>query len=96
VILDFDSITGKSYHRIEINENYYVPIDLLYKNSSSSIFIGVDGQQSNYDGSISDFFVFDWIKEITSTQKLVLKNNKTAHLIVFFKFSFAASVISYL
>jgi len=41
-------VTGKSYYRIESNEEYYVPMNLLYKNSNSLILIGVD----EYDMSI--------------------------------------------
>ncbi|CAF1073014.1 unnamed protein product [Rotaria sordida] len=41
-ILDFNSNTEKSYHRIGINEYYYVPINLFYKSSNLSISIGVD------------------------------------------------------
>jgi hypothetical protein len=42
-ILDPELVTGKYYHRIESNEDYYVPINLLYRNSVSSILLGVDG-----------------------------------------------------
>jgi len=42
VILDLNSITGKTFHRIEINEEFSIPIDLLYENSNSSIILAVD------------------------------------------------------
>jgi len=51
-ILDLDSVTGKSSHRIESNKDYYVPIDLLYKNSHSPIIIGIDEYDMN---------IYNWI-----------------------------------
>jgi hypothetical protein len=42
VILDLNSITGKTFHRIESNEEFSIPIDLLYENSNSSIILAVD------------------------------------------------------
>jgi hypothetical protein len=45
IILNLDSIDSKKYHRLaklDVNDEYYVPIDLLYSHSSSPIFISVD------------------------------------------------------
>ncbi|CAF1256037.1 unnamed protein product [Rotaria sordida] len=80
-ILDFNSNTEKSYHRIGINEYYYVPINLFYKSSNLSISIGVD--ENDPDGSISDFFEYHWITTMTLEKKLQLKNGKANHLIVY-------------
>ncbi len=44
-ILSVHSIDVKTHRRIariEVNDEYYMPIDLLYEHSSSPIFIGVD------------------------------------------------------
>jgi hypothetical protein len=45
VILSVNSVDTKEHRRIariDVNNEYYVPIDLLYEHSSSPIFIGVD------------------------------------------------------
>ena len=45
IILSIDSFNLKEYHkvsRINVDNEYYVPIDLLYTSSSSLIFFGVD------------------------------------------------------
>ncbi len=45
IILNIDSIDTKKHDqiaKIDINDEYPVPIDLLYKHSSSPIFIAVD------------------------------------------------------
>ena len=45
VILSIDSIDPKKHiriARIEVNDEYYVPLDLLYTHSSSPIFISID------------------------------------------------------
>lgn len=45
VILSIDSIDTKNHQRIariDVNGEYYVPLDLLYQHASSPIFIGVD------------------------------------------------------
>jgi hypothetical protein len=45
LILSIDSIDTKQHHRIakiDINDEYYIPIDLLYTHASSPIFIAID------------------------------------------------------
>jgi hypothetical protein len=45
VILNIDSIDTTKHHRIakiDVNKEYYVPIDLLYIHSNSPIFIAID------------------------------------------------------
>jgi hypothetical protein len=45
VILDVDSIEKKQYHqvaRVEVNDDYYLPIHLLYMRSSPRLFVGID------------------------------------------------------
>ena len=45
MILAVDSTNVSKHHRvarIEVNDDFHVPIDLLYKHSSSPIFIAVD------------------------------------------------------
>ncbi|CAF4497379.1 unnamed protein product [Rotaria socialis] len=79
-ILDRDSTTGKSYYRIEINEYYSVPINLLYKTNNPSIFISTD--ENDQSGPKGDFFAFDWMKATTQEQKLKSKNGKIFHFII--------------
>lgn len=45
LILNIDSVDSKKHHRvakIPIDEEYYMPLDLVYNYSSSPIFIAVD------------------------------------------------------
>lgn len=45
LILSIDSIDTKTHRRIAriaVNEEYYVPLDLLYEHQSSPIFISID------------------------------------------------------
>lgn len=45
LILNTDQIDEKKYNsitRIDINKDFYIPIDLLYGYSSSQIFIAID------------------------------------------------------
>ena len=45
VILNIDSIDPKKHQKIakiDVNKEYYIPIDLLYTHSSSPIFIAID------------------------------------------------------
>jgi hypothetical protein len=45
VILNIDSVDKTKHIKIatiDINKDYYVPIDLLYASSSSPIFIAID------------------------------------------------------
>ncbi|CAF3896761.1 unnamed protein product, partial [Rotaria magnacalcarata] len=79
-ILDRDSTTGKAYYRIEINEYYSVPINLLYKTNNPSIFISTD--ENDQSGTKADFFAFDWMKATTQEQKLKSKNGKIFHFII--------------
>ncbi|CAF1260195.1 unnamed protein product [Adineta steineri] len=84
IILNIDSVDPKKYHRmakIDINGEYYVPIDLLYTHSSSPIFISTD--ENEHNGEIYDFFSFDWEKEFLSERKLKLKTGKEANFIIF-------------
>jgi hypothetical protein len=41
-ILDLDSIANQSYHLIPSNEEFYIPINILYQNPNSSILMGID------------------------------------------------------
>jgi hypothetical protein len=45
LILDVDSTEMRNSNkvaRVEVNEEYYLPIDILYKHSSPRLFIGID------------------------------------------------------
>lgn len=45
IILNIDSIDPKKHERIariNVNEEYYVPLDFLYEHPSSPIFISID------------------------------------------------------
>lgn len=42
MVLDFDCITGKTFHQIESKEEFSIPIDLLYQSSNSPIFLGIN------------------------------------------------------
>ncbi|CAF4603370.1 unnamed protein product, partial [Rotaria sp. Silwood2] len=47
IILNIDSIDAKQYHtiaKIDVDDEYYVPIASLYRNSGPTIFIGIDGE----------------------------------------------------
>lgn len=44
-ILNIDSTDSKKYRKIakmHVNDEYYVPIDMLYKHSKSPIFVALD------------------------------------------------------
>jgi hypothetical protein len=108
-IFDLASVTGKISHRIDVNECYHVPMDLLYTNSNSSIFIGVDEYEigiprsdflfiffhrNDHTDSTGNFIVFDWVTNTTLEHKLQLKNGKTIHLIVYLFFRNLFSIYS--
>ncbi|CAF0945953.1 unnamed protein product [Adineta ricciae] len=81
VLLNVDSVNTKHHTdvaRIEVNQDYYVPIDLLYSSSKSSIFFSVDEGQED-----KDFFSFDWINEYSTERKLKLKTGKEANFVIF-------------
>jgi hypothetical protein len=45
LIVNVDSVDTKKYEqiaKIDINKDFYFPIDLLYAHSNSSVFIAVD------------------------------------------------------
>lgn len=45
VILSIDSVHTKTHRRIariQVNDEYYMPIDMLYQYASSTIFIAID------------------------------------------------------
>jgi hypothetical protein len=44
--------------------------------------------RNDQNGSVSDFFEFDWIRTKTQKQKLQLNNGQTVHLIVYIISSF--------
>ncbi|CAF3381063.1 unnamed protein product, partial [Rotaria sp. Silwood2] len=81
LVLNVDS-TGTRKHsrvaRIEINQDYCVPMDLLYTYASSPIFIAADEGEE-----INDFFSFNWDKEVVTERLLKLKNGNQANFIVF-------------
>jgi hypothetical protein len=45
LVLDVDSIESKTntrIARIDVNQDYYVPIDVIYKHPNALIFIAID------------------------------------------------------
>ncbi|CAF0751812.1 unnamed protein product [Rotaria sordida] len=83
-IISIDSLNTRQSQKvttIHVNEEYHVPINLLYAHSSSLIFIAIDEHENNEE--INDFFSFDWELEYTSERKLKLTNGKEAHFTVF-------------
>ncbi|CAF0895845.1 unnamed protein product [Rotaria sp. Silwood1] len=81
LILNVDSTDPKKYNRIariELNQDYHVPMDLLYAYASSPIFVAVDEGEE-----VNDFFSFDWDKEFSTERILKLKNGNQANFIVF-------------
>ncbi|CAF1265249.1 unnamed protein product [Rotaria sordida] len=81
LILNVDSTDSKNYSRIarvEVNEDYHIPMDLLYAYSSAPIFIAVDEGEE-----VNDFFSFDWDKEFSTERVVKLKNGNEANFIVF-------------
>ncbi|CAF3386362.1 unnamed protein product [Rotaria sp. Silwood1] len=83
-IISIDSIDTKQHRKvttIHVNDEYHVPIDLLYAHSTSLIFIAIDENENNEE--INDFFSFDWETEFAAEKKLKLKNGKEAHFTVF-------------
>ncbi|CAF1245225.1 unnamed protein product [Adineta ricciae] len=84
VILDSDSIETDVHHRLAtvgVNDEYYAPIDIIYRHASSPIFISVEENDNN--DKFYDFISFDWEKEFLSERKLKLKNGKNAHFVIF-------------
>ncbi|UJR35157.1 hypothetical protein I4U23_027926 [Adineta vaga] len=84
IILYIDSIDAKKYHRlgrIDVNDEYYVPIDVIYTHSNSPIFISVEENDQNNE--LFDFVSFDWEKEFLSERNLKLKNGKNANFVIF-------------
>ncbi|CAF2390576.1 unnamed protein product [Rotaria sp. Silwood2] len=81
LILNVDSTDPRKHSRIariEVNQDYHVPIDLLYAYASSPIFIAIDEGEE-----VNDFFSFDWDKEFSTERMLKLKNGNQANFIVF-------------
>ncbi|CAF1279009.1 unnamed protein product [Rotaria magnacalcarata] len=84
VLLNINSLdTKKNYKiaKINVNDEYYVPIHSLYKYSSSPIFLGID--ENNNNDEIYDFFSFNWQTEVSEEKKLTLKNGSEAYFTIF-------------
>ncbi|CAF3276510.1 unnamed protein product, partial [Rotaria sp. Silwood2] len=77
LVLNVDSTDIKKHSRVarlEINQDYYVPMDLLYAYTSSPIFIAVDEGEE-----VNDFFSFDWDKEFSTERIIKLKSGNQAN-----------------
>ncbi|CAF4121527.1 unnamed protein product [Rotaria sordida] len=82
-IINFDSvgtIQNQKIATIEVNDQYFVPIDLLYKYSSSSIYIGAHEGGTNTE--INNCCSIDWENQSTMERTLKLKNGIEAHLTI--------------
>ncbi|CAF4257432.1 unnamed protein product, partial [Rotaria sp. Silwood2] len=80
LVLNVDSTDIKKHSRVarlEINQDYYVPMDLLYAYTSSPIFIAVDEGEE-----VNDFFSFDWDKEFSTERIIKLKSGNQANFTV--------------
>jgi len=82
LILNIDpksSKPDKSVGQINVNEDFYVPIDVLYANNTGSIAFGVEES----DEIPTDFFSFDWKDEFSSDRQLKLKDGSIAYFVPF-------------
>ncbi|CAF4508473.1 unnamed protein product, partial [Rotaria socialis] len=80
-INSFDTTKNYKIAKINVNDEYYVPIHLLYTYSISPIFLGID--ENNNNDEINDFFSFNWQTEVSEEKKLKLKNGNEAHFTIF-------------
>ena len=81
VLLNIDSSTAKpdrAVGQINVNEDFYVPLDVLYANNTGSLAFGVDES----DGLPNDFFSFNWKEEYSLDRQLKLKDGSTAYFVV--------------
>ncbi|UJR10669.1 hypothetical protein I4U23_014864 [Adineta vaga] len=81
LLLNVDSTNSKHYTRIariEVNQDYNVPIDILYNSTNTSLFFTVDEEHDE-----KDFFSFNWINEFSIERKLRLTTGKEANFVIF-------------
>lgn len=98
-ILTIDSVDLTKHKKIatvDVNDEYNLPLNLLYAHANSPVFftvaewdefvcffrIVIFSFRDENDETITDFISFDWEKEFSTERKLKLKNGKYAHFIV--------------
>ncbi|CAF4197587.1 unnamed protein product, partial [Rotaria sordida] len=85
IVLDADSIETNTFNRIakiDINQEYYLPIELLYLRITPRLYFAV--QQDDYNDEINDFISFDWANESINDRVLRLNNGTNGHFVVCF------------
>ncbi|CAF3768117.1 unnamed protein product [Adineta steineri] len=84
IILDADSVETRKFHRIaqiDVNQEFYLPIDPLYLRSSPRLYFTIE-QDDSMD-ELYDFISFDWANESNSDRVLKLKDGKETHYVIY-------------
>ena len=85
ILFDVDSIetndNRRILHRIKSNEEYSLPINVLYTRSTSRVFFAVD-DEGGEEEAMTDFLSFDWANETTVDRIFKRKTNEQIHLVV--------------
>ncbi|CAF3423109.1 unnamed protein product [Rotaria socialis] len=72
-----DARQSRTIAKIGADDEYYVPIASLYKDSSQTICIGIDENENE------DVFSFDWVQDFPQERKLKLKNGNELCFIIY-------------
>ncbi|UJR24151.1 hypothetical protein I4U23_027117 [Adineta vaga] len=83
-VLDADSVEKNQFNsitKIDVNEEYYLPIQLLYLRTTPRLYFTIDQANSNKENF--DFISFDWVNESSSDRILKLNDGKQAHYVIY-------------
>ncbi|CAF3837772.1 unnamed protein product, partial [Rotaria sp. Silwood1] len=83
-VLDPDLVETNKFKciaKIDLNQEYYLPIELLYLRITPRLYFAV--QQDDYNDKINDFISFDWANESTTDRILRLNNGTNGHFVVY-------------
>ncbi|CAF0900458.1 unnamed protein product [Adineta steineri] len=84
ILLDADSIEKNQFNsiaKIDVNQEFYLPIQLLYLRVTPRLYFAV--HQENSNEKINDFISFDWANESSSDRILKLNDGRQAHYVVY-------------
>ncbi|CAF0778551.1 unnamed protein product [Rotaria sordida] len=82
-ILNMNSTDTKQLNiisKIDVNDECYVPIAVLYQHPSLCIFIGIHIEENH--AKINNFFSFEWDKDFPMKKKVILQNGKEKYFII--------------
>ncbi|CAF1173038.1 unnamed protein product [Adineta ricciae] len=84
ILLDADSIEKNqlnSITKIDVNQEYYLPIQILYQRVTPRLYFTID--QGDSANGFNDFISFDWANESSSDRIVKLKDGRQAHYVVY-------------